>query len=112
MAVPSAGGRVLDSGEGCRERSMKLNNLAGRIGAWAIANPKDAIFGWIAFVAIAVALGAHFGTKPMGQREATTGESLTADHALARVGLSPPVEEAVLLQITRLHTPTKELYKA
>jgi uncharacterized membrane protein YdfJ with MMPL/SSD domain len=91
---------------------MKLNNLAGRIGAWAIANPKDAIFGWIAFVAIAVALGAHFGTKPMGQRESTTGESRTADRALSRVGLTPPVEEAVLLQITRLNTPTKELYKA
>jgi uncharacterized membrane protein YdfJ with MMPL/SSD domain len=91
---------------------MKLNNLAGRIGAWAIANPKDAIFGWIAFVAIAVALGAHFGTKPMGQRDSSTGESLRADRALSRVGLSPPVEEAVLVQITRLHTPTKELYKA
>ena len=91
---------------------MKRNNLAGRIGAWAAANPKDAIFGWIAFVAIAVALGAHFGTKPMPERESTTGESAKADQILARVGLSPPVEEAVLVQITRLNTPTEQLYKA
>jgi uncharacterized membrane protein YdfJ with MMPL/SSD domain len=91
---------------------MKLNNLAGRVGGWAAANPKDAIFGWIAFVAIAVALGAHFGTKPMPQRESTTGESAQADQMLSRVGLRPPVEEAVLVQITRLHTPTVELYKA
>jgi hypothetical protein len=48
---------------------MRKNNLAGRIGAWAAANPKDAIFGWIAFVAIAVALGAYFGTKPMPSRD-------------------------------------------
>jgi uncharacterized membrane protein YdfJ with MMPL/SSD domain len=91
---------------------MKKNNLAGRIGAWAAANPKDAIFGWIAFVAIAVALGAHFGTKPMPSRESTTGESARADKLLSRVGLKPPVEEAVLVQITRLNTPTVELYKA
>ena len=91
---------------------MKLNNLAGRVGGWAAANPKDAIFGWIAFVAIAVALGAHFGTKPMPQRESTTGESARADQILSRVGLRPPNEDAVLVQITRLHTPTVELYKA
>jgi uncharacterized membrane protein YdfJ with MMPL/SSD domain len=91
---------------------MKRNNLAGRIGAWAAANPKDALFGWIAFVAIAVALGAHFGTKPMPSRESTTGESARADQLLSRVGLSPPVEEAVLVQITGLRTPTVELYKA
>jgi len=69
---------------------MKKNNLAGRIGGWAAANPKDAIFGWIAFVAIAVALGAHFGTKPMPSRESTTGESARADKLLSRVGLKPP----------------------
>src|SRR5262245_38931638 len=114
---------VLDSSEQSRharareiargpQSRMKRNNLAGRIGAWAAANPKDALFGWIAFVAIAVALGAHFGTKPMPSRESTTGESARADKLLSRVGLSPPVEEAVLVQITRLHTPTVELYKA
>src|SRR4051794_19385123 len=91
---------------------MKLNNLAGRIGAWAAANPKDAIFGWIAFVAIAVALGAHFGTKAMPQRESTIGESARADKVLSRVGLRTPAEEAVLVQITRLNTSTDELYKA
>jgi RND superfamily putative drug exporter len=89
-----------------------LNNLAGRVGGWAAANPKDAIFGWIAFVAIAVALGAHFGTKAMPQRESTTGQSATADQVLARVGLRKPAEEAVLVQITRFGTPTVELYKA
>src|SRR5262245_17498746 len=114
---------VLDSSEESRharareiargpQSRMKRNNLAGRIGAWAAANPKDALFGWISFVAIAVALGAHFGTKPMPSRESTTGESARADRLLSRVGLSPPVEEAVLVQITRLHTPTVELYKA
>jgi len=91
---------------------MKLNNLAGRIGAWAAANPKDAIFGWIAFVAIAVALGAHFGTKAMPQRASTIGESARADKVLSRVGLRTPAEEAVLVQITRLNTPTETLYKA
>jgi RND superfamily putative drug exporter len=91
---------------------MNLNNLAGRVGAWAAKNPKDAIFGWIAFVAIAVALGAHFGTKSMPERDSPTGESARADHVLARVGLRPPVEEVVLVQITRFDTPTKELFKA
>ena len=91
---------------------MKLNNLAGRVGGWAASNPKDAIFGWIAFVAIAVALGAHFGTKTMPSRDSTTGSSAQADKILTRVGLRPPVEELVLVQITGLNTPTVELYKA
>src|SRR5207244_412587 len=103
---------VVKNREGARPLEMKLNNLAGRVGAWAAANPKDAIFGWIAFVAIAVALGAHFGTKAMPQRESTMGESAQADQTLSRVGLRTPAEEAVLVQITRLNTPTVELYKA
>jgi RND superfamily putative drug exporter len=91
---------------------MKRNNLAGRVGAWAAANPKDALFGWIAFVAIAVAIGASAGTKTMPQRDSTTGESARADQVLGRVGLRTPAEEFVLVQITRLNTPGSALYKA
>jgi RND superfamily putative drug exporter len=48
----------------------------------------------------------------MPERDSPTGESARADHVLARVGLRPPVEEVVLVQITRFDTPTEDLFKA
>jgi len=91
---------------------MSRTNLAGRIGAWAAANPKDAIFAWIAFVAVAVALGASSGTKSMPTRNSTTGESARADQILSKAKLQTPAEEVVLVSITRLSTPTSKLYAA
>jgi RND superfamily putative drug exporter len=91
---------------------MTRNNLAGRIGAWAAANPKDALWGWVAFVAVAVALGASAGTKAMPMGASTTGDSARADRILTRAGLQKPAEEVVLVQLTRLSTPTSELYAA
>src|SRR2546422_11635358 len=97
---------VVKNREGARPLEMKLNNLAGRVGAWGAANPKDAIFGWIAFVAIGVALGAHFGTKAMPQRESTMGEPAEADQTLSRGGLLPPAQDAVPGPVARLKPPT------
>jgi uncharacterized membrane protein YdfJ with MMPL/SSD domain len=89
---------------------MTGNNLAGRAGAWAAANPKTALFGWLAFVVVAVALGAAVGTKATPESDSTTGESARAERMLSQAGLHKPGEETVLVTFTRLFTPTSELY--
>jgi RND superfamily putative drug exporter len=93
-----------------RLSSLTRNNPAGRAGAWAAANPKTAIFGWLAFVAIAVALGAAVGTKATPESDSTTGESARAERMLSQTGLHKPGDETVLITFTRLFTPTSELY--
>ncbi|HEV8687569.1 MAG TPA: hypothetical protein VGQ84_09850, partial [Gaiellaceae bacterium] len=89
---------------------MTAHNLAGRAGAWAAANPKTAIFGWLAFAAIAAALGAAVGTKTMPEEASATGESARAERILSRSGLQRPAGEAVLIQSKRIRAPSEELY--
>jgi RND superfamily putative drug exporter len=91
---------------------MGRGNLAGRVGAWAAANPKDALFSWAIFVAIAVALGTAAGARTISDTHTRTGESARADRALERAGLEKGGEEVVLVQLTRLGTPTARLYAA
>ena len=42
---------------------MLQNTFAARAGRWSAANRKKAIFGWLAFVMLAVAIGSASGTK-------------------------------------------------
>jgi RND superfamily putative drug exporter len=104
----AAGARQFDAID--RDNSMIWRNPAGRAGAWAAANPRTALLGWLAFVAIAVALGAAVGTKATPESESTTGESARAEHILSQSGLHKPGDETVLVTFTRLFTPTSDLY--
>jgi RND superfamily putative drug exporter len=58
------------------------SNIAARAGRWSAKHRKAAIFGWLAFVLISVAIGSSIGTKTLGQSEAGNGESGRADQAL------------------------------
>src|ERR1700710_768238 len=46
-------------------RSSGKLGLAGRAGRWSAGHRKTAIFGWIAFVVAAIALGGVLGTKTL-----------------------------------------------
>jgi RND superfamily putative drug exporter len=91
---------------------MIRNNFAERVAAWAAANPMIAIFGWLAFAAIAAALGAAVGTKTMPKGDFATRESARAEHILSEAGLQRPAREAVLIQSKRMMAPNQELYAA
>jgi uncharacterized membrane protein YdfJ with MMPL/SSD domain len=78
-------------------RSMTTNTFAARAGRWSAANRKKAIFGWLAFVILAVAIGSAVGTKTPTNQDSTVGDSgrgdkLVTDHYPDTAG------ESVLIQ--------------
>jgi RND superfamily putative drug exporter len=75
----------------------KKKGIAERVGHWSATHRKTAIFGWIAFVAIALAGGSLLGTRQLTDAEATVGEAGVAARVLSDSGLAP-AEEMVLVQ--------------
>jgi RND superfamily putative drug exporter len=76
-------------------RSRK--NIAARMGRWSSSHWKTATFGWLAFVFVAVALGAIVGTKQVDQNAPGPGESGRMQKILDE-GFKQPVGENVLIQ--------------
>jgi uncharacterized membrane protein YdfJ with MMPL/SSD domain len=58
-------------------------NLAARAGRWSAQHRKKAIFGWLAFVILAVVIGGSVGTRTLTDEEYGVGESGRADKAMA-----------------------------
>ena len=58
------------------------NNLAARMGRWSASHKKTAIFGWLAFIAVAFMIGNAIGTKQLDPNKAGTGESGHVDSVL------------------------------
>jgi putative drug exporter of the RND superfamily len=77
-------------------------NLAARMGRWSASHWKTAVFGWLAFVAAALAIGQMVGTKQINQHDAVSvGQSHQADQMLRQAGFQPdPQTEIVLVQST------------
>src|SRR5205814_420794 len=77
----------------------KSNNIAARMGRWSASHWKTAVFGWLAFVAVALAVGQVVGTKQIDQNDANVGQSHKADHILRDAGFQiDPQTEIVLVQ--------------
>ena len=64
----------------------RSNNLAARMGRWSADHWKTAVFGWLAFVVVAFALGHMVGTKNIPDSDRNVGQSRTADHILDKAG--------------------------
>ena len=78
---------------------MKSNNVAARMGRWSASHWKTAVFGWIAFVLLAVVAGNMIGTKQIDQRDTNTGQARQADQILKQAGFqADPQTEIVLVQ--------------
>ncbi|HEX4521174.1 MAG TPA: MMPL family transporter [Gaiellaceae bacterium] len=75
------------------------NNIAARMGRWSASHWKTAVFGWIAFVIVAVVAGSALGTKQIDQRDANVGQAHRADEILKKAGFqADPQTEIVLIQ--------------
>jgi RND superfamily putative drug exporter len=72
-------------------------NLAARMGGWSARHRKTAIFGWLAFVVIALVVGSMVGTKHLSNADQYDGESKRAEQALAQK-FEQPAFERVLIQ--------------
>ena len=73
-------------------------NLAARAGRWSAAHWKTATFGWLAFVAAAVVLGAMHGTIPQTDAEQTNGQAARAQQMLAAAHVKNVASENVLVR--------------
>src|SRR3954469_13710586 len=79
-------------------------NIAPRAGRWSANHRKTGIWGWLAFVAIALALGSASGMKTISDSNDGNGESGRADKAYAHA-FTENASEAVLVQNRSLPVP-------
>jgi RND superfamily putative drug exporter len=73
------------------------SNIAGRMGRWSARHRKKAIFGWLAFVVLAFALGILSGTTQIEPATSGVGESGRVDKLLHEE-FEQPAGESVLVQ--------------
>ena len=75
-------------------------NLAARMGRWSAAHWKTAVFGWLAFVILAVAIGMQVGQKQTSMQGQDVGQSQRADQLLKQAGFgeADPLTEIVVVQ--------------
>ncbi|HXY84272.1 MAG TPA: MMPL family transporter [Gaiellaceae bacterium] len=75
------------------------------MGRWSASHWKTAVFGWLAFVVAALAIGTMVGTKQIKSTDANVGQSHRADKILQEAGFqSDPQTEIVLVQSKTLTT--------
>ena len=84
-------------------------NVAERAGRWSAAHWKTAVFGWLAFVVAAVAIGSAVGTRQLTGAEEAVGPSAKAERMLAAAGFETPAGESVLVQ-SRAARPGERRY--
>jgi uncharacterized membrane protein YdfJ with MMPL/SSD domain len=77
--------------------SRTKHNLAARMGRWSASHWKTAVFGWLALVVAAFAVGFAVGTKNVDPNTAGPGESGRMDKILD-AGFKQPAGESVLIQ--------------
>ena len=64
----------------------RSNNWAARMGRWSASHWKTAVFGWLAFVVLALAIGNVVGTKNIKDEDANVGQAHRADKILKENG--------------------------
>ena len=87
------------------------SNIAARMGRWSAQHRKMAIFGWLGFVVLSLAIGSLIGTNRATDLEQFTGESQAAEKALDEAGLRPN-SEVVLLKSDTLTLEDPEFKSA
>ena len=77
----------------------KSNNIAARMGRWSASHWKTAVFGWLAFVIVALVAGEHGRHQADRPADANVGQAHRADQILKQAGFqADPQTEIVLVQ--------------
>ncbi len=74
------------------------NSLPARLGHWSARHRRVVIFGWLAFVVLALVIGNGVGSRQLTDADNFAGESRHAEQTLAKAGMNGPAEEIVLIQ--------------
>jgi uncharacterized membrane protein YdfJ with MMPL/SSD domain len=77
------------------------NNIAARIGRWSASHWKTAVFGWLAFVLGALAIGWMAGWSMLSPTDLQTGQSAKAQRILDGAHMPDNAHETVLVQSKR-----------
>ena len=85
-------------------------SLAARAGRWSATHRKTAIWGWLAFVIVSIAIGGAVGTKVLQQDELGVGESGRADETIQ--GAFPRSAEELILIQNNAETATDPSFRA
>jgi uncharacterized membrane protein YdfJ with MMPL/SSD domain len=80
-----------------KKTDNSARNIAARAGRWSAQHRKKAIFGWLAFVIVAVFVGGSVGTRTLTDEEYGIGESGRADK-VANQHFPDKDSESVLIQ--------------
>jgi hypothetical protein len=88
-----------DADMAATQGSRSPKSIAARAGRWSAEHRKTAIFGWLAFVLVAFALGSVSGMKSISDEDLGNGESGRADKAIAQA-FPTDASETVLVQST------------
>src|SRR5256885_13836597 len=80
-----------------RPPGVTPRSLASRAGVWSARHRKTAIWGWLAFVVLAFAIGGAAGTKTLEHTQTGVGESGRADQTVADAA-PEHAQEIVLIQ--------------
>ena len=75
----------------------QTRNIAARAGRWSATHRKTAIWGWLAFMFVAFAIGGAVGTKILQQDQLGVGESGRAGHTI-QGAFQRSADELVLVQ--------------
>jgi uncharacterized membrane protein YdfJ with MMPL/SSD domain len=89
----------------------RSRNVAHRAAHWSAEHRKTAIFGWLAFVAVAVLLGNAVGKNMIQDADLFSGESRRAEQTLFDAGMRPN-DEHMLIQSRTLEVDDPEFTAA
>ena len=82
----------------------RSTNIAARMGRWSASHWKTAVFGWLAFVIAAIAVGMTVTTKQIKVEDANVGQSHKADQILKKgFPQADPQTELVVVQSAIAH---------
>src|SRR5580765_5111293 len=95
---PATGAQTVDATVSEPRRS---NNVAARMGRWSASHKKTAIFGWLAFIAVAFLIGNAVGPRQLDPNKTGTGESGRIDSLLRDV-FKQAQGDQVLIQSTTM----------
>jgi uncharacterized membrane protein YdfJ with MMPL/SSD domain len=77
---------------------MTWLNFAARAGRWSADHWKTAVFGWLVFVLVAVALGHVVGQRKLTDVETASGETARAERIFEHAGFANVASESILVQ--------------
>ena len=100
--------RISGNGAPPAPAPIPARNLAARMGRWSAQHRKKAIFGWLAFVVLALVIGMGGApTETLVQQEAGVGESGKADETVYDA-FPKKADESVLIQSETLKADAPE----